>query len=187
MPKIYTKRGDEGETGLLYGGRVSKTDPRCEAYGTVDEAVSALGLARALVQEARLKDIIMEVQRELFVVGGELATDPSEYPRLVRHFSVVTTEMVERLETLIDELNGQMTLPNAFIIPGATPASGALDVARSILRRAERRVVSLKEQGLLYNPVVIQYLNRLADLAFVMARYEDRHLPVEALTGQRAC
>ena len=186
MPKIYTKRGDEGETGLLYGGRVSKADMRCEAYGTVDEAVSALGLARALAQDERLKEIIMEVQRELFVVGGELATDPSEYAKLENHFSVVTSEMVDRLETLIDELNGQMTLPNAFIIPGATPASGALDVARSILRRAERRVVSLKEHGLLHNPVLLQYLNRLADLAFVMARYEDRRLPVETLTGQRA-
>ena len=158
MPKIYTKRGDEGETGLLYGGRVSKTDMRCEAYGTVDEAVSALGLARALAQEERLKEIIMEVQRELFVVGGELATDPSEYARLVKHFSVVTPEMVDCLEGLIDELNGQMTLPNAFIIPGATPASGALDLARSILRRAERRVVVLKEHDLLHNPVVIQYV-----------------------------
>ena len=184
MPKIYTKRGDDGETGLLYGGRVSKADLRCEAYGTVDEAVSALGLARSLVQEERLKEVIMEVQRELFVVGGELATDASEYPKLMKHFSVVTPAMVDRLEALIDELNDQMTLPNAFIIPGATPASGALDMARSILRRAERRVVTLKEEGLLHSPVVLQYLNRLADLAFVMARYEDRHLPIEALTGE---
>ena len=185
MPRIYTKSGDEGETGLLFGGRVSKTDPRCEAYGTVDEAVSALGLARALAQDEQLKEIILEVQRELFVVGGELATDASQYANLEKHFSVVTQEMVDRLESLIDELNGQMTLPNAFIIPGATPASGAIDLARSILRRAERRVVALKEQGLLQNPALLRYLNRVADLAFVMARYEDRHLPVEALTGQR--
>lgn len=186
MPRIYTKSGDQGETGLLFGGRVSKTDPRCEAYGTVDEAVSALGLARSLVVDERLKEIIMEVQRELFVVGGELATDASNYSMLKERFSVVTQEMVDRLEALIDELNGQMTLPNAFIIPGASPASGAIDMARSILRRAERRVVALKEQGLLHNIVLLQYMNRLADLAFVMARYEDRHLPVEALTGQRA-
>lgn len=186
MPRIYTKSGDQGETGLLFGGRVSKTDPRCEAYGTVDEAVSALGLARSLVQDDRLREIIMEVQRELFVVGGELATDASNYSMLKERFSVVTQEMVDRLEGLIDELNGQMTLPNAFIIPGASPASGAIDLARSILRRAERRVVALKEQGMLHNPALLQYLNRLADLAFVMARYEDRHLPVEALTGQRA-
>jgi cob(I)alamin adenosyltransferase len=182
--KIYTRRGDEGETGLLYGGRVSKSDLRCEAYGTIDEAVSALGLARSLVQEDWLRELIMKLQRELFVVGGELATDPAEYSKLEEHFSVVTPVMVDRLETLIDELNDQMTLPNAFIIPGATPASGALDMARSILRRAERRVVTLKEEGLLHSPVVLQYLNRLADLAFVMARYEDRHLPIEALTGE---
>ena len=85
---------------------------------------------------------------------------------------------------MIDELNGRMSLPNAFIIPGASAASGALDLARSVLRRAERRVVGLKEQGLLQNPALLQYLNRLADLAFVMARYEDRRLPIEALTGE---
>ena len=183
MPKIYTRRGDEGETGLLYGGRVSKSDLRCEACGAIDEAVSALGLARFLVEVEILRAIILEVQRELFVVGGELATDPSEYSKLVKHFSVVTPEMVNRLEVLIDELNGQMTLPNAFIIPGATAASSALDLGRSILRRAERRVVALMEQDLLGNPLVLQYLNRLSDLIFVMARYEDKELPVEALTG----
>ncbi|MBF8267132.1 MAG: ATP:Cob(I)alamin adenosyltransferase [Dehalococcoidia bacterium] len=184
MAKIYTRRGDGGETDLLYGGRVSKTDPRLEACGTVDEAVSALGLARSLVEAERLKDILKEVQRELFTVGAELATDSQEYPKLVRHFSVVTPEMVTRLESLIEELTQEVTLPQAFIIPGASAASGALDLSRGILRRAERRVVALKEQSLLHNPLVLQYLNRLADLVFVMARYEDRGLPFELLTGQ---
>ena len=123
MPKIYTRRGDEGETGLLYGGRVPKTDPRCEAYGTVDEAVSALGLARSLVTSDRLRGIIKLVQRELFTVGAELATDPSEYSKLQKHFSVVTPEMTAHLEDLIDELNREMTLPRAFIIPGASAGS----------------------------------------------------------------
>ncbi|MBI2855451.1 MAG: cob(I)yrinic acid a,c-diamide adenosyltransferase [Chloroflexi bacterium] len=185
MPRIYTRRGDEGETGLLYGGRVSKSDPRCEAYGTVDEAVSALGLARSLTRSERLRDIIKDVQQELFTLGAELATDPGQYSRLVEHFGVVTQEMVTRLEGLIDELEKEIALPRAFIIPGASAASGALDLGRSILRRAERRVVALKEQGLLPNPLVLQYLNRLADLAFVMARYEDRDLPFETLTSQR--
>ena len=184
MPKIYTRHGDEGETSLLYGGRVSKTDPRCEAYGTVDEAVSALGLARSLVKTERIKDIIRMVQRELFTVGAELATDPKEYSKLQRHFSVVTPEMVAHLEDLIDELNKEVTLPRAFIIPGASAASGALDLGRSILKRAERRVVALKEQDLLGNPQVLKYINRLADLVFVMARYEDRDFPLELLTSE---
>ena len=184
MPKIYTRHGDEGETGLLYGGRVPKTDPRCEAYGTLDEAVAALGLARSLVKSDKLKDIIKMVQRELFTVGAELATDPNEYSKLQKHFSVVTPDMIAHLEDLIDELNQEITLPRAFIIPGASAASGALDLGRSILRRAERRVVALKEQDLLGNPQVLKYINRLADLVFVMARYEDRDLPLEALTSE---
>jgi cob(I)alamin adenosyltransferase len=184
LPKIYTRHGDEGETGLLYGGRVPKTDPRCEAYGTVDEAVSALGLARSLVKSDKLKVIIKNVQRELFTVGAELSTDPKEYSKLQKHFSVVTPEMTAHLEDLIDELNQEITLPRAFIIPGASTASGALDLGRSILRRAERRVVALKEQGLLGNPQVLKYINRLADLVFVMARYEDRDLPFEILTSE---
>lgn len=184
MPKIYTRHGDEGETGLLYGGRVSKADLRCEAYGTVDEAVSALGLARSLVKSENLKDSIKTIQRDLFTVGAELATDPGEYSKLQKHFSVVTQEMVDQLESLIDHLNQEITLPMAFIIPGASAASGALDLSRSILRRAERRVVELKEHELLGNPNVLKYINRLADLIFVMARYEDRDLPFEVLTSE---
>ena len=184
MPKIYTRHGDEGETSLLYGGRVSKTDQRCEAYGTVDEAVSALGLARSLVKTGSLKDIIETVQRDLFTVGAELATDPKEYAKLQKHFSVVTQEMIDHLEHLIDEMNQEITLPRSFIIPGASAASGALDLSRSILRRAERQVVALKEQGILGNPQVLKYMNRLADLVFMMARYEDRDLPLEALTSE---
>ncbi len=184
LPKIYTRHGDEGETGLLYGGRVSKADLRCEAYGTVDEAVSALGLARSLVKSENLKDSIKTIQRDLFTVGAELATDPGEYSKLQKHFSVVTQEMVDQLESLIDHLNQEITLPMAFIIPGASAASGALDLSRSILRRAERRVVELKEHELLGNPNVLKYINRLADLIFVMARYEDRDLPFEVLTSE---
>ena len=183
LMKIYTKRGDQGETGLLYGGRVSKTDPRCEAYGTTDEAVSTLGLARSLSSSQKVKDILKRVQRELFTVGAELATDPREYSKLQAHFSVVTPEMVTRLEQLIDEITKEVSLPRSFIIPGASPASSALDMARSILRRAERRVVFLSEEGLLPNPEVLRYLNRLADLVFMLARYEDKDLPLEVLSG----
>ena len=183
MVKIYTRHGDSGETGLLYGGRVSKTDPRCEAVGTTDEAVSALGLARALSTSPRVKETVKQVQRELFTVGAEMSTDPAQYATMQRHFNVISTPMVERLESLIDELEAEVRLPRSFIIPGASPASSALDLARTILRRAERCAVGLKQAGLLVNDELLRYLNRLADLLFMLARYEDRALPLEALTG----
>ncbi len=182
--KVYTQRGDAGETELLYGGRVSKTDPRCEAYGTTDEAVSALGLARALSQDPRVREVVEQLQRELFTVGAELATDAAEYSKLQQHFSVVTPQMTTQLEETIDALSEQVQLPRAFIVPGASSASGALDLARSVLRRAERRTVALQEQGLLLNQEVLRYLNRAADLVFMLARYEDRHRPVERLHDQ---
>lgn len=181
--KIYTRRGDTGETGLLYGGRVSKADPRTEAYGTIDEAVSALGLARSLSQDARVREIILDLQRELFTVGAELATDVDHYDTFLKHFKPVTAEMVTRLEETMDSLQEEFTLPRAFVIPGASAASGAMDLARSVLRRAERRAVGLHEEGLLKNPEVLRYLNRLADLLFILPRYEDRRLPPELLTG----
>ena len=151
--RIYTKTGDTGETRLLFGGRVSKTDARCEAYGSTDEAVSAMGLARALSNDARVKEILLQTQHEMFYLGGELATDAQEYENLRKNFRVITSEMVERLEQLIDELIALMELPNAFIVPGASAASGALDLARTSLRTAERRIVALQEEGMLPNPV----------------------------------
>ena len=184
--RIYTKKGDTGETGLLFGGRVSKSDPRCEAYGSADEAVSAMGLARALCQNERVKEILLAAQREMFAVGAELATDPSHYDNLQANFGVVTSEMVTRLEELIDEASAQVDLPNSFIVPGGSAGSGALDLARSLLRTAERRVVALDEDGKLRNPEVLRYLNRLSDLLFMLARLEDNDLPLELVTGRRA-
>ena len=183
MVKIYTRRGDSGETGLLYGGRVSKTDPRCEAYGTTDETISALGLARALSASPRVKEIVKQMQQELFTVGAELATDLAQYATMQRHFNVVSAAMVERLEHLMDELEAEVQLPRSFVIPGASAASAALDLARTILRRAERRAVGLKEAGLLVNNEVLRYLNRLTDLLYMLARYEDRALPLEQLAN----
>ncbi|MFQ5860186.1 MAG: cob(I)yrinic acid a,c-diamide adenosyltransferase [Dehalococcoidia bacterium] len=176
---MYTRTGDTGETQLLFGGRVPKTDPRCEAYGTVDEANAALGMARALSQDARVKELIKQVQRELFTVGSELATDRKHYTTFKAHFQPVTPKMVDRLEGLMDELMAEVQLPPAFIIPGASPASAALDLARTLLRRAERRALELKGKDLLVNPEVLRYLNRLSDLVFVLARYEDRAMPLE--------
>ena len=180
--RIYTKGGDEGETGLLYGGRVSKSDLRCEAYGSVDEAVSALGLARSTSRDTRVQAIIKELQRDLFTVGAELATDVAEYAKLKKHFSVITEQMTEHLEHIIDELASEVILPQQFIIPGASPTSAALDMARSSLRRAERRAVQLQEAGQLYNKEVLKFLNRAADLIFMLARYQDRELPIETLS-----
>jgi len=171
--KFFNKRGDQGETSLLYGGRVPKCDPRCEAYGTIDEAVSALGLARALSQKERTRDILHRLQEELFIVGAELATAADDYEKLTARHQVVTEEMVNRLEGLIDDFEAEMEMPKKFIIPGASPSSAALDLARTIIRRAERRAAELRNNGMVPNERVLHYLNRLADLAFTVARYEE--------------
>jgi cob(I)alamin adenosyltransferase len=170
VPRIYTRQGDDGTTGLLYGGRVSKADPVTEACGTVDEAVAILGLARAHAQDPTSADELLTLQRELFVVGADLATNPAERERLEPGVSLVTDAMIERLEHRIDKLVRAHPLPNAFIVPGANPLSAVLDVARSVIRRAERRVVELGDSGADVNEFVKRYLNRLSDLLFVLAR-----------------
>ncbi|CAN5791722.1 cob(I)yrinic acid a,c-diamide adenosyltransferase [soil metagenome] len=172
MPRIYTKTGDDGTTGLLYGGRVPKDDLVTEAYGTTDEAVAVLGLARSLGADAPMADEILALQRELFVVGADLATNPDARGKLVAGVSLVTTEMTERLERRIDEMVGARPLPEVFIVPGANPASAALDVARATIRRAERAVVALERATREVNPEVRRYLNRLSDLLFVLARWQ---------------
>jgi cob(I)alamin adenosyltransferase len=170
VPRIYTKTGDDGTTGLLFGGRISKADAATEAYGTIDEAVAAIGLARALSEDADLCDELLTIQRELFVVGADLATNPDERDRLEPGVSLVTEEMVERLESSIDEHVRAHPLPNAFVVPGANPGSAALDVARAIVRRSERRVVEWRSAGGEVNDAVLRYLNRLSDVLFVLAR-----------------
>ena len=182
--KIYTKSGDEGETGLLFGGRVSKAHIRTEAYGSTDHAVSAIGLARALSDDGDVKEILLEVQRELFMIGAELATDNSNRHHLLQNFKIVSEEHTARLEALIDDLNAKVELPPKFIIPGASPGSAAIDVARTQTRTAERRVTELRNEGMLPNAQILIYLNRLSDLLFMLARYEDRRLPLEIVTGQ---
>ncbi len=184
--RVYTKFGDKGETSLLYGGRVSKNNPHTEAYGITDEAVSAMGLARAFTSDDRVQDTLRELQRDLFMIAAELATDPDKYDLFQEHFAPVTEEMVENLETTIDSLEETFQMPNVFILPGGSPASAGIDMARCIIRTAERRVVALKEDGLLTNDLIINYLNRLGDLLFVLARYEDREIPIERATGQRS-
>ena len=184
--RVYTKFGDKGETSLLYGGRVSKNSPYTEAYGITDEAVSALGLARSLSEDQRVKDIVRDLQRDLFTIAAELATDPDKYELFQQHFKPVTEAMVEDLEHTIDSLEEEFQMPSVFVLPGGTPASSALDMSRTSIRTAERRVVALSETAGLTNPLIINYLNRLGDLLFVLARYHDRELPIERATGDRS-
>ncbi|HEX5937356.1 MAG TPA: cob(I)yrinic acid a,c-diamide adenosyltransferase [Actinomycetota bacterium] len=169
MPRIYTKTGDDGTTGLLYGGRVPKDDAATEAYGTTDEAVAALGIARATA-DPEVASEILALQRELFVVGADLATNPAERVKLEAGVSLVTPEMTERLEGRIDELVAERPLPNVFVVPGANQVSAGLDLARSVIRRAERAVITMEREGREVNPEVRRYLNRLSDLVFVLAR-----------------
>ncbi len=168
--------GDDGTTGLLGGGRTAKDDTRIEAFGTVDEASSALGLARSLTRRARVRSICEELQRGLYAVGAELGTNPEAGK------AFVTTGAAEigRLDELIRELEEMVPMPDGFILPGATAASAAIDLARAITRRAERRVLTLERSGGLRNTAVRRWLNRLSLLLFVLGRYE------EDLVGRRA-
>jgi cob(I)alamin adenosyltransferase len=176
--KIYTRKGDDGTTGLWYGGRVPKHDGRPEAYGSVDEAASALGLARAAAErDGELHRDILRLQNELFVAGAELATAPEAAGRLEPGVSKFTPEMVERLEADIDRYMERVDLPPKFVIPGGTELSARLDVARTAVRRAERRVAALKDAGELVDDTVVTYLNRLSDALFAMARFADEPDP----------
>ena len=180
--KVYTKFGDSGETSLLYGGRVSKNSPNTEAYGITDEAVSVMGMARAFTTQPKVNDMLRQLQRELFTIAAELATDPGKYELFQQHFTPVTEEMVDSLEGAIDSLEEEFEMPKVFILPGGSQASAAIDLARCVIRTAERRVVAMAEQGMLSNGLIMTYLNRLGDLLFVLARYEDRDIPIERAT-----
>ena len=176
--KIYTRKGDDGTTGLWYGGRVPKHAGRPEAYGSVDEAAAALGLCRAASERGTsVYADVLRIQRELFVAGAELATAPEAAERLEPGVSRVTAEMVERLESDVDRYMDQVELPPKFVVPGGTELSARLDAARTAVRRAERRVTALKEAGELADDMVLVYLNRLSDTLFAMARFTDEPEP----------
>jgi cob(I)alamin adenosyltransferase len=170
MPRLYTRTGDDGTTGLLYGGRMSKADPVAEVVGTLDEVVAALGLARASTQDPSLAEELLGLQRELFVVGADVATNPAGRSRLEPGVSLVTEEMVARLESWIDRLVQARPLPAVFVVPGANPVSAALDLARAVSRRGERRAVAARDAGVEVGDPVLRYLNRLSDLLFALAR-----------------
>ena len=176
--KIYTRKGDDGSTGLWYGGRVPKSGGRPEAYGAIDEAGSLLGLCRAAAAEdAELAADILRIQNDLFVAGAELATAPEAAGRLEEGVSKITPDMVDALEAVIDRYMERVDLPPKFVIPGGTELSARLDVARTAVRRAERRVVDLKLAGDLADETVLRYLNRASDAVYAMARYADADHP----------
>jgi len=173
---IVTKTGDTGQTSLMYGRRVSKTDPRVDAYGCVDELNAALGLARALSQDS-VSDQILAAQKDLIVVMGELATAREDVDRYLKDgFRLTTAAMVDRLGAVIADIEKDKSLyPKDWVVPGKNQASAALDLARTTCRRAERRVAAATDT----NPEILRYLNRLSDLCWILARYAEKNLPAQ--------
>ena len=173
---IVTKTGDKGETALMYGRRVSKSNPRVDAYGCVDELNAALGVARAFSENAFISEQILSVQKDLIVVMGELATAREDIDRYVKdEFKLTDAEMIDRIGGVIVDLEKDKSLyPKDWVIPGGTVVSAALDLARTTCRRAERRVAVFIANEKDFNPEILRYLNRLSDLCWVLARYAER-------------
>lgn len=167
--KIYTKKGDDGTTGLLYGGRVPKDSPLPTAYGEVDEAQAVLGLARAEAERGgELDTLLVGIERDLWVLMAELATSPEHRDRLTPGASLVTEDMVLALEDHIDAVSERFELPTEFVVPGENRISATLDLGRTVVRRAERHALSAAENG----SHVVPYLNRLSDLLWALARWQ---------------
>jgi cob(I)alamin adenosyltransferase len=181
LMSIVTKTGDKGETSLMYGRRVSKSDRRVDAYGCVDELNAALGLARAFSQNAFVSEQILSVQKDLIIVMGELATAREDIDRYAKdEFKLTSAEMVDRVGGVIVDLEKDKSLyPKDWVIPGATAVSAALDFARTTCRRAERHVATqvADEEG--FSPDILRYLNRLSDLCWVLARYAEKNVKPE--------
>ncbi|HET9455236.1 MAG TPA: cob(I)yrinic acid a,c-diamide adenosyltransferase [Gemmatimonadaceae bacterium] len=171
--KIHTKTGDKGDTGLFGGGRVSKTHPRVEAYGDVDELNACLGMARAVEMMPRVDEVLVGIQRDLFAIGALLATPDRE--KMKRHLEKASIDerRVSELERAIDDGDAELEPLKSFIVPGGTPKAASLHVARTVCRRAERRVIALMPAEEIPEIVVV-YLNRLSDLLFTLARVANR-------------
>jgi cob(I)alamin adenosyltransferase len=187
VTRIYTKKGDDGTTSLWYGGRVPKSDGRTEAYGAVDEAGSALGLARALCGpgETEIAADILRLQNDLFIAGAELATAPEAADRLEDGVTRVTGEMADELDAMIDRYMDRVELPPKFVIPGGNQLSAQLDIARATVRRAERRVSALAQADELAAPEILRFLNRASDAVYAIARFADVDDP-ELFAGREA-
>src|SRR5665647_579667 len=171
MSHVYTGTGDDGTTGMLYGGRVSKGEELVDAIGDIDEAVSALGVARSGCGNAERATLLMRLQRELFVVAADLAANPEHRDRLKPGRSLVVPGMTAELEQLIDSLTAEHPLRPVFVVPGTTPEEAAIDLARAVVRRAERHTVQAKTVGHAVSDETLRYLNRLSDLLYVLARH----------------
>jgi len=170
LMRIYTRKGDDGTTGLLYGGRVRKDDPAPAAYGEVDEAQALLGLARAeCPRGSELDELLVSIERDLWVLMAELATDPANRHKLVAGASLVTDEMVTALEHMIDDLSARFEPPTELVVPGQNRVAALLDVARTVVRRAERRALTAAGD----ESRAVHYLNRLSDLLWTMARWQE--------------
>ena len=168
--KIYTRDGDDGTTGLYFGGRTNKDSEQIDVNGAVDEAQASLGWARSLAsQNARLNDLLITVERDLWVLMAEVATSPENRRKLAPNKSLVTLEMITRLEHQIDALSEGIEIPKDFIVPGENQLAASLDVARTVVRRAERLAVGYQ----LADSLVVAYLNRLSDLVWTMARFAE--------------
>jgi cob(I)alamin adenosyltransferase len=178
---IVTKTGDKGETSLMYGRRVPKSDSRVDAYGCVDELTAALGLARSISIEKFLSEEILAAQKDLIVVMGELATTPQDRERYVKDgFHLSTAAMVDRITAVIVDLEKDKSLyPKDWVIPGETSISAALDFARATCRRAERHIAAFMANDKDFNAEILRYLNRLSDLLWVLARYAERTSPAK--------
>jgi cob(I)alamin adenosyltransferase len=171
---IATKTGDGGTTGLMYGRRVPKTHLRVEACGTVDELSAALGLARATAPDKFVSDNLFWIQKNLVDVMGEIGVPAEDLPRYVQDgYLIVTPAMTAKLDALVQEIESQKVSFKGWATPGATQHSAALDLARTICRRAERRVCALRESGELPNAEIVIYLNRLSDLLWLFARWVE--------------
>lgn len=172
---IVTKTGDLGTTGLMYNRRVPKSHPRVESYGAVDELNAALGMARAFLKTPQAKTRILELQKDLIGLMGELATAPEDLPRYEADgFQRLNAGMTAKLDQWVSELEGGKLAFDGWAMPGQNPASAGLDVARTTCRRAERRICTLRESGQLDNAEIIVYLNRLSDLLWLLARDAER-------------
>lgn len=183
--KIYTRKGDDGTTGLFYGGRVDKDATGPEAYGTVDEAVAALAVARADA-EGPLAEQLLMLQRQLFVVAAELATGAENRSKLAAGVSLVTEDMITGIEAAIDEIVAEVGMPDQFIVPGETRLPALLDSARAVIRRAERRSTTHVEAAGITDSLVVPYLNRLADLVYMLVRAaETEWQPSRVSKGER--
>jgi cob(I)alamin adenosyltransferase len=170
--KIYTRTGDSGQTGLFGGGRVSKTHPRVEAYGDVDELNAAIGMARAIEMMPRIDEVLVPVQRDLFAIGALLATPDRDKMKRQLEKASIDERRIKELEQAIDDGDAELEPLRSFIVPGGTPKAAALHVARTVCRRAERRVIALDQEEI--PAIVIVYLNRLSDLLFTLTRVANR-------------